>query len=155
MKPNKNIGRILKIGTLCATVGFIFTVILQIYARFFLEDAPSWTEEASRLFFIYAIAFAAGLALKNKYYVHLDMFFNRFSNSIRKRIELIIPVVTFLLFAIIMVFSIQLIILGLPEKSPSMGFTMGFAFISVFIMSVAICYYSFFQILKTFKSNNK
>ena len=152
MKPNKTIGRLLKIGTLWSTIGFVFTVVLQIYARFFLENAPSWTEEASRLFFIYAIAFASGLALKNNYYVHLDMFFNQFNDDVKRRVVFVIPIVTFILFAIIMVFSIQLIILGLPENSPSMGFKMGFAFISIFIMSGSICYYSLIEILKSFKN---
>ncbi|GGZ77366.1 TRAP transporter small permease [Algibacter mikhailovii] len=155
MKPSKTIGRILKFGTLWSTSGFVFTVVLQIYARFFLENAPSWTEEASRLFFIYAIAFASGLALKNNYYVHLDMFFNRFNPKIKRRILFAIPFVTFILFGLIMIFSIQLIILGMPERSPSMEFNMGFAFFSIFIMSSAICYYALIQILQSLKSDKK
>jgi len=48
----------LKYGTLLTSTGFVFTVSLQIFARFFLSDVPPWTEEASRILFIYAIEFA-------------------------------------------------------------------------------------------------
>ena len=76
MSIYKGIGKILKIGTLVSTIGLIGTVSLQIFARFFLASDPSWTEEASRLFFIYAVSFASGIALKNNSYVGLDLFYN-------------------------------------------------------------------------------
>ena len=74
----KLINRSLKYGTLICTYAFIASVLIQIYARFFMESAPSWTEEASRLFFVYAIAFASGLAYRDGYYVALDFFFSLF-----------------------------------------------------------------------------
>jgi len=58
----KTLNKLLSLGTLLSTIGFIGSTVIQIFARFFLASAPSWTEEASRLFFIYAMSFAAGLA---------------------------------------------------------------------------------------------
>ncbi len=83
----KLIGRVLKLGTLISTWGLITTVLLQIFFRFSPLQTPSWTEEASRLFFIYAMSFAAGLAMKTSYYVHLDMFFNRLPYTWQQCIE--------------------------------------------------------------------
>ena len=60
----------LKYGTLLTSLGFIFTVSLQIYARFFLTDVPPWTEEASRMLFIYAISFASGIEYRGNYFVY-------------------------------------------------------------------------------------
>ncbi len=37
----KNIARFLKYGTLLSTYGLIATVLLQIFARFFLQNAPA------------------------------------------------------------------------------------------------------------------
>ncbi len=148
------ITRILKIGTLWSTIGLILTVSLQIFARFFLKNAPSWTEEASRFLFIYAIAFAAGLALKNHYYVHLDMFYNKFSSSVKKSLRLAIPIFIFLLFAIMSIYAVQLILLGFKEKSPSLGMNMGIAFLSIFIMSSTICLFAWQQFQKA-KTTNK
>jgi len=151
---HKTIGRILKYGALLSTWGLIITVLIQIVCRFTPLATPSWTEEASRIFFIYAMSFAAGLAMKNDFYVHLDMFFNRFPINVQRLLIKAIPMVTFLLFGIMAFFSIKFVLLGIPEKSPSMGFNMGVAFFSMFIMSASICYYLWIKIRKNFKKPN-
>ncbi|NNE75472.1 MAG: TRAP transporter small permease, partial [Pricia sp.] len=104
--------------------------------------------------FIYAMAFAAGLAMKNDYYVHLDMFYNRFPLKLQRFLSKAIPIITFLLFAVMAIYAIQFVLLGIPEKSPSMGFNMGVAFFSMFIMSASICYYLGINIRKSYKSKS-
>ncbi|WP_273565472.1 TRAP transporter small permease [Maribacter halichondriae] len=155
MRAQKAIGRFLKIGTLLGTFGFLAAVLLQIFARFFLESAPSWTEEASRLFFIYAISFAAGLALKSNYYVALDTFYNIFDHRFKRILNWGIPISIFLLFAIIAVYTIPLIVLGLDEKSPSLKFPMAVAFFSILIMVTSICYYSYKKVTSLLKNRNR
>ncbi len=149
---HKTIGHILKLGTLGSTWGLIATVLLQIFFRFSPFQTPSWTEEASRLFFIYAMSFAAGLAMKSSYYVHLDMFFNRLPLYWQQFLDKAIPIITFVLFGVMAVFSVQFVFLGIPEKSPSMGFNMGVAFFSMFIMAASICYYLAVKVRKILKS---
>ncbi|MGB5554611.1 MAG: TRAP transporter small permease subunit [Flavobacteriaceae bacterium] len=147
----KGIGRILKIGTLVSTWGLIAMVLLQIVCRFSWFETPSWTEEASRILFIYAIAFASGLALKTNYYVHLDMFYNSLPLAIRRFLDKSIPIVIFILFAVFSFYSIKFILLGIVEKSPSMGFNMGVSFCSMFIVGITICYYAWDQMVRVFK----
>ncbi|WP_149274277.1 TRAP transporter small permease [Pareuzebyella sediminis] len=149
---HKAIGRILKIGTLISTWGLIATVLLQIICRFTPIDTPSWTEEASRLFFIYAMSFAAGLAMKNEFYVHLSMFYERLPSRLKKIVSRTIPILSLFLFLFMAVCSVQLIILGLAEKSPSMGLNMGFAFLSMFIMATSVGYYLARKIARDFKN---
>ncbi|NJO01809.1 MAG: TRAP transporter small permease subunit [Bacteroidia bacterium] len=55
------------------TAGLLGAVLVQIVARFMLVQAPAWTEELARIFFIYAVSFAAGLALKQNYFVAIDL----------------------------------------------------------------------------------
>jgi TRAP-type C4-dicarboxylate transport system permease small subunit len=150
---NKTIGRMLKMGTLLSTYGLLFTVLLQIICRFTPINTPAWTEEASRLFFIYAMSFAAGLAMKNEFYVHLDMFYERFPVRIKKTLNLAVPSITLILFVVMAVYAIKFVILGIPEKSPSMGFNMGIAFFSIFIMSTSISYYLLRKIMKIIKNS--
>ena len=92
--------KLLKYGTLLTTLGFILTVSLQIFGRFFLSDVPPWTEEASRILFIYGIAFASGLAFRGNYFVYLEAFYVGISDKARKIIDLISPILSFLLFSI-------------------------------------------------------
>lgn len=137
---------ILKFSTLISTTGFIGATLIQIYARFFMESAPAWTEEASRFFFVYAMSFAAGLAMKDDYYVYIDLLYNRLKQAHRKGLELGISVFTLLIFLILAIFSIQFIVLGLPEKSPSLRVSMSLAFASIFIMGMSISIYAFFNL---------
>ena len=148
---NKGIGKVLKIGTLISTWCLIAIVLLQIFCRFSWFSTPAWTEEASRIFFIYAVAFASGLALKTNYYVHLDMFYNSFPHKAKLFLNRSIPILVFLLFSVFSFYSIMLILLGTIEKSPSMGINMGVAFCSMFVIGISICYYAWCQILKVFK----
>ena len=90
----------LKYGTLLTSLGFISTVSLQIFARFFLTDVPPWTEEASRILFIYSISFASGLAYRGNYFVYLEAFYIGFSNKTKKVVDLVSPILSFLLFGI-------------------------------------------------------
>ena len=150
---NKTVGRLLKMGTLLSTYGLLFTVLLQIICRFTPMNTPAWTGEASRIFFIYAMSFASGLAMKNEFYVHLDMFYERFPERIKKTLNLAVPSITLILFVVMAVYAIKFIILGIPEKSPSMGFNMGIAFFSIFIMSTSIGYYLLIKIMKIIKKS--
>ena len=147
----KTIGSILKYGTIWSTIGLIASVLIQIFARFFLANTPPWTEEASRLFFIYATAFGAGLALKRKYYVHLDLFFNWLPKGIQRQLLIIIPVFALILFGMMTVFSFKFIQLGHSEWSPSMKIRMSFVFISMFIMGISLSFYAFLDMLKAIK----
>ncbi len=155
MSTSKTIGRVLKFGTLWCTLGLIGSVLLQIYARFFMDNAPSWTEEASRLFFIYAISFASGLAVKTRYYVHLDTFYNSFGTRMKRNLNLIIPIINFIVFGILTAYSIEFVMLGIPEKSPSLGFSMAFAFCSIFIMGLSICFYTYKEIIRAVKNRKR
>ncbi|MFY0598216.1 MAG: TRAP transporter small permease [Cyclobacteriaceae bacterium] len=141
------LSKTLEAGTLLSTVAFIGSILFQIYARLFLPSAPSWTEEASRLFFVYAMSFAAGLAVKDNEYVFLDLFYERMKPSVQKTIDVLVPGIVSLLFLIMGIFAIQYVQLGIPEKSPSIGISMAWIFGSVLVMSVTIAIYSIHEII--------
>ncbi len=147
----KHITRLLKYGTIASTYLLIGSVLLQIFARFFLANTPAWTEEASRLFFIYAISFAAGLALKDNEYVYLEFFFDRLPERAKKVLTIVIPVLTFCLFVSIAVYAMTFIAMGYPEKSPSMKFSMSYVFFSTMVMALSMSYFAFVDVKKNLK----
>jgi TRAP-type C4-dicarboxylate transport system permease small subunit len=143
----------LKVGTIASTVGLALSVLAQIYSRFFMENAPSWTEEASRLFFIYAISFAAGLAYKQNYFVSLDLISAGLGHKMHAFLEKTIHGLVFILFLITAVFSIAYINIGLAEKSPSLGMNMSVSFASIFLMSFSISFFSAQKIIQLQRKN--
>lgn len=144
---SKYVAYILKIGTLFWTIGLVACVLIQIYSRFLMESAPPWTEEASRVCFIYAISFAAGLAYKQNYFVTLDLITSRLSNRQNRALDIGINSVILLFFVIFTVYAVAFVLLGSDEKSPSLGLTMSYSFFSIFIMGLSISFFAFEKIL--------
>ena len=141
----------LKYGTLLNSLGFIFTVSLQIYARFFLTDVPPWTEEASRMLFIYAISFASGLAYRGNYFVYLEAFYVGFSKKMKKVVDLVSPALSFLLFGITAWYSVDVFQMGFSESSPSLQIIMAIPFFSLLVLSSSVSFYSLLSLLKKIK----
>lgn len=141
----------LKIGTLFTTIALMVSVLIQIYARFFMENTPAWTEEASRILFIYAISFASGLAYKQNYFVFLDLISGRISSESEVILKNIVNVIVFLLFLVMTVYSVTYIKLGLAESSPSLGINMSVSFLSMLLMSASICFFSGVKIIELIK----
>ncbi len=150
-KIKRYIGAFLKYGTLLSTLALVFSVVIQIYARFFMENAPSWTEEASRVFFIYAISFASGRAFRQHYFVSLDLISNKLNPKLNTILELIVNLLVFLLFLILAIYAIPYMIMGTTERSPSLGFNMSISFASILLMAAAICFYSALNIFQLSK----
>ncbi|TMU57026.1 TRAP transporter small permease [Flagellimonas algicola] len=147
----RQLGKLLKWGTLLSTLGFVASTLIQIYARFFMAKAPSWTEEAARLFFIFAIGCASGLAMRGSYYVHFDFLYEKLPSKLKSLIMKAIYVLIVLLFVIFTYHSLQFVMDGWIEKSPSLRFPMAVAFIGVTIMGLAISYYAITKLISLFK----
>ena len=138
----KFIEKLLRIGTLLSTLGFIGSILIQIYARFFMDSAPSWTEEASRFFFVYAMSFGAGLAMKDQEFVRLDWIYDKLKDRQQKLLDTAIALITFILFLVVGIYSLQYIAIGWKESSPSLGYSMAIAFTSLLIMAVSVGIYA-------------
>ncbi|MEM9327435.1 MAG: TRAP transporter small permease [Bacteroidota bacterium] len=147
----RGISYLLKLGTIVSSLGFMGAVLIQIAARFLLSSAPSWTEEASRFFFLYAMSFAAGLAFRGNYYVQLDLFYNRMSAKARRVVDLCVYVAIILLFLALGIYAIPFITQGIPEHSPSLGVSMSVAFSSMVLMAVAMMFFAVLRLLGALK----
>ena len=145
------LSKFLKYGTLLTSLGFVMTVSLQIFARFFLSDVPPWTEEASRILFIYAIAFSSGLAYRGNYFVFLEAFYVSFSDILKKKIDLISPILSLVLFGFCGFYSLSMLEMGLNEYSPTLHILMVIPFLSIFILSLSVSYYSLTAFLRKIK----
>jgi len=141
----------LKYGTLLTSLGFISTVSLQIFARFFLTDVPPWTEEASRILFIYSISFASGLAYRGNYFVYLEVFYLGFSSKIKKVVNLVSSILSFFLFAITARYALSVFQMGFSESSPSLQIIMAIPFFSLLVLSCSVSFYSLLSLFKKIK----
>ncbi|MCK5344268.1 MAG: TRAP transporter small permease, partial [Candidatus Heimdallarchaeota archaeon] len=109
----------------------------------------------SRFFFIYTISFGAGLAQREGYFVSMDYFYRKFNDKLKWIIDLLISLISAILFLVMSVYSILLIVLGLTETSPGLSFPMSVAFASMLIMSGTVFYYLLIQLIHNIKSGSK
>jgi TRAP-type C4-dicarboxylate transport system permease small subunit len=145
---------VLEKATFISLLGLVIIVLLQIITRFLPFSVPVWTEEASRILFIYAVAFSAGLALKDKHYVNLDVFYNSLSRRFQSIVQVLNDFAVVLLFGIFCWQSFYFVGMGFAETSPSIKITMAIPFLSMTILSITVCFYAlknFWQALKNRK----
>lgn len=133
----------------------IAVVFLQVFARFFLPKAPSWTEEASRFFFIYSIAFGAPLALKRGEYVRVDILINMFPKRIQDILDGIIYLVLTIFFLIITYCGYTFGSLGLTQTSPAMGLPMYIPYMSIGLSGAFLTVYGILKAIERFKGKGR
>lgn len=141
--------KVLEAGALLSFLGMITVVSIQVFARFALPKAPSWTEEAARIFFIYTVSFAGGLAVKAHAFVYVDTFINLLSPKIRTFLKILIYLVISSFMGIVVFQSIAYIKVGVIQSSPALRIPMSYVFTSTFIMSFFIGLYSLIELGKT------
>lgn len=150
----KYVGVAMKYGTFFSTLGFVLAILIQIFARLFLTTAPSWTEEAARLFFVIAIGCSAGLALRSGEYVNFDFFYQRMSSAWQDRVAFIIDFLTVVLFVIFTFYAIQFTVMGWAESSPSLKFPMAIPFGGMLILGFSLLVYAIDRLRKNFTTKN-
>ncbi|MBB4077962.1 TRAP-type C4-dicarboxylate transport system permease small subunit [Lewinella aquimaris] len=150
----KVVGLGLKYGTFISTSGFVLVILIQIFARLFLATAPSWTEEAARVFFVIAIGCSAGLALRSGEYVNFDFFYQRMSPAWQRRLSFAIDLFTVVLFAIFTYYAVGFTIMGWAERSPSLKFPMAIPFAGMLLLGLSLLLYAVHRLRRHFTTNS-
>jgi TRAP-type transport system small permease protein len=151
----KLVHRIITTGAFFSLSAMIVVVTIQVFSRYFMESTPHWTEEAARIFFIYSVAFGTGIGIRNGDFIMLNLIGKYLSARHDWLLQLIILILT-VAFSIILIFgSLKFVSLGMDEKSPALEITMGFVFLSMVIIGLAITIFTLEQIYQLTKRQNK
>lgn len=138
-----------KLGTLLSLISMIAVVSLQVFARFFLESAPHWTEEAARIFFVYTVAFGTGVGINNNSFIRLDLIEKYLLINMRHWLDLFTYLLTLAFAVCMLIGSLHFIKMGFDERSPALEISMVFVFLSTAIIGFAIGFFTLRQILLT------
>ncbi|PMM33155.1 TRAP transporter small permease [Vibrio lentus] len=114
--------------TICSLVALCGVVLLQVFARMFLENTPAWTEELSRYFFIYTVAFGSGLAFKSKELVSVDIIVSRLSEKWQSIYQLVVNIVISIFIFITLPNAFQFMSIGEWQTSPVLAVQMDYIF---------------------------
>ncbi len=147
----KLIYKLFKAGALISLVAMIAAVTIQVFARFFLESAPHWTEEAARIFFVYSVGFGTAIGIKNGDFIRLDLITRYLTGWLNKWLNIFTDVAVIVFAVIITVHSVKFVRLGMDELSPALQITMGFVFISITLIGLSVILFTIANLYHSFK----
>ena len=144
----KVLDTVLMVGAITSMTCMVVAVIIQVFARFVLPQAPSWTEEVSRIFFIYITAFASGLALERNVFVSLGLLEHYLNARVAGLVSILISIISTIFAFVISYVSLEFVEIGGMQTAPTLSFvTMDYVFISITIMMGMIGLYGVFDII--------
>lgn len=147
--------KILKTGVFCVFTALILTVSFQVFSRIFFPSLSRiWTEELTRFLFIYAVAFAAPLAMKQRAYVNIDLI-DKLPVGIVIPVKILVEIMTAVLFLLVFYYGIRFTMLGIYQRAPTIKIPMAAVFMSIPIMGGLMLFYSavnFLSFLKKLKT---
>ena len=140
--PKKALERVLEWMSSMCFAGLGGVVLLQVFARMFLPRSPHWTEEASRFLMLYMVAFASGLAAKERAFVNVDIFINLIKGRPRAFIQLLIDLAAIFLAAATGWYGWKNAAVGRIQTSASLAIPMHLIYGSIVLHSVGILFYT-------------
>lgn len=126
---------ILRLSVACM-VGLSFAymfvvVLLQVFGRYVFNFSIGWAAETATFAQVWAIFLAAGLAMRDRMHVGIDMFFELLPTPLKRTVTVftIVLVVTFIVMATWG--SIGLIRVGMLQTSPILQIPMSIPYLAI------------------------
>jgi TRAP-type C4-dicarboxylate transport system permease small subunit len=149
-----SLGSLFKIGTVLSTIGILVVVTIQAFCRLCLPSAPPWTEEASRFFFLFSVAFAAPLALREQAFVRVDTLARCLPAWLCCWLNVAIDLVIMLLMLTVTIASISFMKLGLGQLSPCLRLPMVWIHGTLLLLSSTTTLYAGIEVVKGLRHRN-
>ncbi|MBD3287353.1 TRAP transporter small permease subunit [candidate division KSB1 bacterium] len=132
----------------------VLDVSWQVFTRFVLRDASSYTEELANFLLIWIGVLGASYALRTKAHLGIDVLTYKLRGVRKQVVEIVIYsfVILFALF-IMVIGGLKLVQLTftLNQTSPALGIKMGYVYLVLPISGILIIYYSIGFIIKAIR----
>jgi TRAP-type C4-dicarboxylate transport system permease small subunit len=141
------------VGNIVKLLGgvLVLTILLQILARYAMNHPFSWTEEFSRLVFIWFCMLSSTITLKRKLHIGIDFVYNKLSLRSRKGLEIIIHLFIFLFGLLLLYYGSKLLLTTINQKTEILRWPSAVYFSSVPLVGMFYCLLSSVEILKQVK----
>lgn len=97
------------IGLVCYVTMFI-VVLIQVFFRFVLHNALSWTEEVARYLMIWMICVGISAGVKSRAHIGIEAIVDRLPKKVSRVMAFVIDIVVLLIYICTAVFSVQMVI---------------------------------------------
>ena len=130
-------------------VAMAATMIVQIFARFVLRVSIPWTEEMSRIIFLYVVFIGAGVATKKRSHLVIDTLSSRVPKWGKKAFDIFILLFSLIVTAVFLIGSFQMVAAStnryfasmhtLPMSWMYLAPAIGFSLIFFYLILELIC----------------
>jgi len=117
-------------GAILIALVSVMTVVvfLQVVYRYVLMQPLHWSEEMARYLFVWLSILGASLGFQKRGHFGLDLFYRMLPNRGRRILEWIIYLLIGTVIFVILAHGIKLVQKTIPQESPAMGISMGWAY---------------------------
>ncbi len=151
----KNSSRLFSVVLFLSFAGIVLSIILQIFCRYVLGSALSWTEEIARLLFCWLAFVGSALASLEKSHLEVDFFFGKMPPAVQRIVDILIKVLILALSIVVLISSLKLISSQTGMKSIALRLPMAVFSVSILIGFAGILYYSILSIIKPADSSKE
>lgn len=107
-------------------------IVLQVLFRYVIQSSLSFSEELARYMFIWSAFVGSALALKNRSHVSIEIIVANLPRAIKKRAIVVSNALSFIFYALLVVYGIIMTVHTLDQTSPTMGWLrMSYVYLSV------------------------
>ncbi|NME36851.1 TRAP transporter small permease [Fusobacterium sp. FSA-380-WT-3A] len=120
----------------------IFSCVLQVFTRYVLNSAFTWTEELARYSFIWTNLLGAVLCVKKKSHATVTAITDKLSNKKYIKVQFFVQVVILIVSLILFIYGFEVTLKTVSQTSAAMK-------ISMSLINASVPVSSFFMILYT------
>ena len=138
MAKNSRMSKVLEGCSVVLIVAMFGTVALQVYARYFMEVAPAWTEEVGRYLLIWLTAVGAGLALRasDGYRGAVDFVINAMPPRYRHALNLTFMATVLAFLCVLAVKTFGLVLGKMEVRTPALELPVSYLYLGVLFMAI-------------------
>lgn len=118
-------------------VVLVGVVFFQVVARYVFNRPPAWTEELARYCQVWIILLTSPLCIRKGSHLAVDYLGHRLSARNRLVLEVCVHILIVAYVVVVLVYGIQLMVVGRFQVSPAMGIPMSWIY-SVFPLAGAL-----------------
>lgn len=130
------------------------TILVQIFSRAFMKVPFSWTEELSRITFMWFCFLGSGFAMKQKAHLGIDFFVNKLGVKARFVNEIIVNAIIGCFGFILLYHGIQITEIMHKQLSSVMRIPMSYFYAVIPLMGILFLILAVYFFIETLKQRN-
>lgn len=120
------------------TIGMLLVVMVQVIARYVLNDSLSWSEELSKLAMVWATFLVTPWAMRTQAHVSIEFFVDALGPRTRWGLALVVNGLLLGILLVLLNESLDFVRAGFAIRAASLPMAVGWAYLVV-PMSLALC----------------